>query len=343
MLTNEPGWYPDPDGARQVRFWDGEGWTEYVQPFAPVLTRQRGAGTATEDYPYLLDADLRRPNEPRLVSSWAPAAVVGAPAGGGRRSSAHWWVIGGVAALVVAVLAVLLALRPDSPPLADPAPSSTVSPGTPVTLGAPVVVDVPTAGVGVVSLEVPQDGAYFVEATAATDITAELLRDGDVVWSGDDRRRELAEIVGGQWHDPGVFLDLTAGTYTMEVADRSGLAVSATVALYEADVVDVAVGDTVTVDLPAGGYVVARVTLDGETRLTVDVRDPEGDADARLTTFTSGAAVTTDDRGPDVAADTGASEYDPYLVATFPEGASFLVIDEYSSHATTLEVAITAG
>jgi uncharacterized protein YbjQ (UPF0145 family) len=26
-----PGWYPDPQSAGQVRYWDGTGWTEYVQ------------------------------------------------------------------------------------------------------------------------------------------------------------------------------------------------------------------------------------------------------------------------------------------------------------------------
>jgi Protein of unknown function (DUF2510) len=27
-----PGWYPDPQTAGQLRFWDGSAWTEHVQP-----------------------------------------------------------------------------------------------------------------------------------------------------------------------------------------------------------------------------------------------------------------------------------------------------------------------
>lgn len=342
MLTNEPGWYPDPDGARQVRFWDGDSWTEYVQPFAPVLTREHGTDSALEDYPYLLDADLRRPNEPRVVSTWTPAAVAAPVLRRTSGSAARWWVIGGAAAFVVVVLAVLMALRPEAPPLADPAPSSTVTSSATVTLGAPASVDVPTAGAAVVTLDVPRDGAYFVEATSSADLSAELSRDGVVVWSGDDRRRELAEIVGGEWQDPGAFVQLAAGTYTMTLTERTGLATTAVVTFFESDVVDVTVGGAVTVDVAAGSYAVLRLVLDGEAPLTIDVRSIAGGSDPRLTTFQTGRAITTDDRAPDVAVSTGASEYDPYLEATFPAGTSFLVLDEYGLAAVTLDVTVTA-
>ena len=29
------GWYPDPSGAEQLRWWDGKGWTDHVKPVEP--------------------------------------------------------------------------------------------------------------------------------------------------------------------------------------------------------------------------------------------------------------------------------------------------------------------
>jgi hypothetical protein len=31
-FTTRPGWYPDPEGGRQLRFWDGAQWTPYSAP-----------------------------------------------------------------------------------------------------------------------------------------------------------------------------------------------------------------------------------------------------------------------------------------------------------------------
>ena len=32
MTTSSPGWYPDPGGSGQLRWFDGEGWTSHDQP-----------------------------------------------------------------------------------------------------------------------------------------------------------------------------------------------------------------------------------------------------------------------------------------------------------------------
>src|SRR5882762_3121038 len=29
-MTHDPGWYPDPSGRHEHRYWDGSGWTEHV-------------------------------------------------------------------------------------------------------------------------------------------------------------------------------------------------------------------------------------------------------------------------------------------------------------------------
>ena len=34
MTTTPPNWYPDPHNAAFVRWWDGQRWTEHVQPAA---------------------------------------------------------------------------------------------------------------------------------------------------------------------------------------------------------------------------------------------------------------------------------------------------------------------
>ncbi len=41
MSEPAEGWYADPSGANQLRWWDGHAWTDYVEPYeAPVLTPQ---------------------------------------------------------------------------------------------------------------------------------------------------------------------------------------------------------------------------------------------------------------------------------------------------------------
>ena len=334
MLSNEPGWYPDPEGGRQVRFWDGTEWTEYVQPFAPVLTALHGVGTAVSDYPYLSDADIRPTNEPRIVSTWtteAVAPVVGLAPPRRRRSPLVWWVAGAAVVLVGITVGVVTALRTDTPVLTDPTPSSTTVADRTATLGAPVTIDVPAQGDAVVTIEVPEDGAYFLESTSPSgDLVATLRQDDQDVWRSDDRGNELAELIGGTWSDPGSFVQLTAGTYELTVDEHQGAAATATVSLYASDVVDVAAGQPLDVTIPQDGYVVLRLALDAETPLTVDVRGHGDWDDPRLIWFQDSRAQLSDDRGAQLASDLGGTEYDPFLETTLPAGTSFLVLEEYS-------------
>lgn len=342
MQANEPGWYPDPDGGRQVRFWDGDAWTEYVQPFAPVLVDLAGSDTALTDYPYLEDADLRATHEPRIVTTWeedVPLVVATAPRR--KRSALTWWIAGASVVLLVVVIALVASRRSGESVLSIPSPSSTVTASETVEVGAPVTLDVPAAGLALLTLSVPTDGTYFVEGTSQADIAMVIDEGGTTPWTSDDRGSDLVTVVGGSWQDPGMFVYLTAGEHDVAITEHSGLAASATVTLYEASTTDVVVGEPMTLTVPDGEYAVLRLQLDAESPLIVDVRADDISFDPRLVTFESGRSVLTDDRSPNEAATLGGTEYDPYLSSTFPAGTSYLVVDEWGLRGVTLTVSIT--
>ncbi|WP_454295510.1 DUF2510 domain-containing protein [Salana multivorans] len=347
MLTREPGWHPDPDGGRQVRFWDGEEWTEYVQPLSPEAARKHGPETAVVDYPYLSEANVTPAREPRIVDTWKPEVVTAFATAPGRsrrrRSALPWWIAAGGLALVLVVVGVVTAMRStNSPVLADPSPSSTVTAGSPVTVGQSVTVTVPSAGTGVVTIQVSEPGSYLVEAVAASeDISGALLSGDQVLWQVDDRGNELADVIGGTWSDPAGFVELEAGEYTFEVSEHDAKATTAEVFLYPVDTVDVSTAAPTTVTLPEGEYVVLRLPLDAEQRLAIDVRGSGSWDDPQITYFPGGVSTLSGDRGAKKASDLGGSEWDPYLEATFPAGVSFLVLSEYAWDQIDTTVTVT--
>lgn len=338
MLTKEPGWHPDPEGGRQVRFWDGEEWTEYVQPLSPETARSFGPETAVTDYPYLAEGNISPAREPRVVDSWTPEVVsplAGASSRARRpRSALPWWIAAGAVALVLVVAGGITALRSGQAPLADPSPSSTVTATSAATVGQSVTVGVPSAGAGVVVINVPDPGTYLVEAVdgsgSGRDIAGRLLAGSDVVWQGDDRGNDLSEVIGGAWSDPAAFVELDAGEYTFEITEHDALATTAEVFLYEVETVEVSAASPTTVTIPGGEYVVLRLDLPAEERLAIDVRGLGSWDDPQLTHFPGGIPTLSGDRGAQKASDLGGSEWDPYLEATFPAGTSFLVLTDYA-------------
>lgn len=342
MQHTQPGWYPDPEGGRQVRYWDGDTWTEYTQPFAPVATQAPGTETAVEDYPYLDGADLIATHEPRIVGTWAnDATFVPANSPTPRRRTKVWWIAAGAVAVVALAVALINPWRSSSPVLADPSPSGTVTSDETVSLGTSVEVDVPASGTSLVTIDIATDGAYFIEATSPDDVAMEILSDGTTIWQGDDRGVDLVQITGGSWSDPAAFVQLTAGQYQAKVSEFDGVTTSAQVSVYAVEATDVVVGEPLPLSIAATEYSVLRLTLDAETALAIDVRADGPVDDARLTSFETGETVTTDDRTPDQASAIGGSEYDPYVESTFPAGISFLIIDEYSQAPFDLTVTIT--
>lgn len=51
MSEPAEGWYADPTGAAQLRWWDGHAWTEYVEPYEAAPTQAGAAPVQAEGIP----------------------------------------------------------------------------------------------------------------------------------------------------------------------------------------------------------------------------------------------------------------------------------------------------
>lgn len=119
MATPEAGWYADPGTPQQLRYWDGQQWTEHTQAqaSAPPATVAAPAAGATEftpgpalesDGPNFLQAPVpAAPDAPAAPAApsfepFAPSAPV-APRRGGRRAG----VVIGITVASVVTLAAL--------------------------------------------------------------------------------------------------------------------------------------------------------------------------------------------------------------------------------------------
>ena len=51
-MTVSPGWFPDPNGGPDLRYWDGQRWTASTQPREanPVEPGERLSGPETPEY-----------------------------------------------------------------------------------------------------------------------------------------------------------------------------------------------------------------------------------------------------------------------------------------------------
>jgi hypothetical protein len=95
--TPVPGWYPDPDNADAIRYWDGSTWTDKRRPRPGWTSPAPALGTA--------DAG----GAPRTDSPMEPGARGGylrtLPAGAPRPKAL--WVIGAILAAAAAVMALI--------------------------------------------------------------------------------------------------------------------------------------------------------------------------------------------------------------------------------------------
>ena len=116
------GWYRDPSGFTEARYWDGERWTDQVMNGAGVTsTAPMASGIETPPVP---GSEYRAPTQPR--TEVAPVSQKSSPTGA---------ILGGVA-VIVAVIALIFALTNDNGDTSDDeeSPPTTEAPDEPARL-----------------------------------------------------------------------------------------------------------------------------------------------------------------------------------------------------------------
>ena len=101
MTSNQPGWYPDPFGRAQVRWWSGSDWTDHVATNGQEYTDPPVAG-ATPAAPAAAAAPAPMAAAPMAA---APMAAAPAAAPAGKKATTQMLAIVGVVALLVGGLA----------------------------------------------------------------------------------------------------------------------------------------------------------------------------------------------------------------------------------------------
>ncbi|GAA1967339.1 DUF2510 domain-containing protein [Agromyces allii] len=155
-------WYPDPNNAAQLRYWDGHAWTDHYAPAVAPPTSPTGPAA---------NVNLPAPTSAATVQFAPPTATVapspGTPAPSPRGASgfAGWWArLGGPAKVFLIIAAVIVGLlfvtgignafrgpdqgapvvvtvtaSPEPEPETEPEPSAEAVPAP-----EPEVIDVPT-------------------------------------------------------------------------------------------------------------------------------------------------------------------------------------------------------
>ncbi|SEE32226.1 DUF2510 domain-containing protein [Ruania alba] len=357
MSDQAAGWYPDPSGENQQRYWDGDSWTDYYAPALPTAEEPTGPQTAHEDYPYLAGVTHQRPDvmvTPGTPGAWSTSTAWGTPAPGKDDSGTKVFgdgvrkTPGGVAAVAsLVVLAVLLVaglgwwavsgLRGDDPdPTGGPTGGGTTTTGT-VTLDESTTGEVERAGQweGTVSVSAETVVLLDVRSEDGEDLFLSVQdSSGSEIVEQDDRGRELADVVGGTSLDPLAMVRLPQGEYTVLVnevrGEQSGLELIAT-AVTET----VTVGERYTAEVPDDGYWVGVATVPEDGAYTIDVRDT-GSKDPTLVSVDSdGRDRSNDDR------DYENDELDPLIEADLPAGDLLLLVSEWHGDQTTVTIDVT--
>lgn len=361
MSDKAAGWYPDPDGANQQRYWDGDSWTDYYTPLAPAATELHGAATATADYPYLTATkhgphpDLMARPIPQGSSrsgGW-PSAPHGSGQegetlefnGGGRRSGGGRWMLVTVSALVVALVVVLgwWALggsgpgTPGGPTATGPTGPVPTSTGEPLELDASTTGEIGGYGFWVSSLSLDADTLLSIDVRASessADLRLTLLPQGggDPVASNDDRGGALAPT-GGNALNPLLVAAIPAGEYDVEIDNRAGQDTDFDLSVVEIDE-ELPLGSPVDGTTADDGAWVTFVTIPADGDYVVDVTGRGGDsADPVLVMIgPDGQQLVNDDRGQ--------GDADPLLEESFEQGVWVVLVLDYDGRSIDVTVRV---
>src|SRR5687768_3310758 len=104
--TPAPGWFPDPSNSEQLRWWDGQTWTDQTQPLKRTETGH---------------ADMAGPRP-----AFPPVQPAAAKSAAKKPWYSRWWAI---TAAVLVALSIVGSFLPDeeTPGAAAPEPSPTAA------------------------------------------------------------------------------------------------------------------------------------------------------------------------------------------------------------------------
>lgn len=356
MSEMAPGWYPDPDGANQQRFWDGDGWTDYFQPLAPAQEEVRGAATATQDYPYLANASApAAPATGPITDGWSdhtPTTAWGTPAAPGAYVqqgsppglTENWTTAdptqqfsagkprgrGGMIA-IVAVSVVVIALLLVGGFLAFRNGASSPS-GAGIGVNEQHSDSLSRDEEWIGTFTVAADGLYIFDARANEDLVMTLRSaDGGTVASNDDRGNELR--LGGDRLDPLLIEELIAGDYEVTLAEYFGNQTSFDLEIREVTEA-IETGRALDAAVAVDGYWAGALTLTDANTVTIDVEAVDGGDPVLVVQGTEATSpLYNDDR------DTGG--LNPLLRESLEAGTYVVVVYEYWGAGTDVQVSVS--
>lgn len=306
-MNTPAGWYPDPNAPGQMRYWDGQVWTQQTAP-------------------------AQQPQQPQQPGT--PGFDQGQPGGPGHseaKKNPAVWIISGLAALLVAlvvIVIVLLAVSGDDSEeegtgaaddesgedAADEAGGEDGAQDDVLEVGESLTVDLAEDDEAVLDMTVEESGVYTVDLSGDAG--------ADPILEVHDADGLLDEVDG-----VGAELFLLPGDYELHLTERLGEETSADleVDLDEAiDAEEVGAGDH-DFSFGSDGHYVAVVEVPDDSEVAIDVRADDGEEDAVLdVVLPDGSTEYNDDRSsgdPD-----SGSRWDPYLEFDIDEGGSMVII-----------------
>lgn len=346
-MNTPAGWYPDPYAPGQMRYWDGQVWTQQTAPGQPDAQQAQDTGApvyAQQGYEGGAPAYAQDQSGYAQGQSAAPGYAPGQPEP--KKKGPAVWIVSGLAALLVALIVVVIILltvngdasddedtgaadesgedavaddedgadEDEEAVEEDEADDAAGAQDDVLEIGESLTIDLAEDDEAVLDMTVEESGVYTVglSADAGTDPMLEVH----------DANGLLEEV-----DSLGTELFLLPGDYELRLIERFGDETSADleVDLDEAiDAEEIEAGDH---DFSFGddGTYVAVVDVPDDSEVVIDVRADNGDDDAVLdVVLPDGGTEYNDDRSSSDP-DSG-NHWDPYLEFDVDEGGPMVII-----------------